>query len=53
MYKSLKHHHGGGIRIFVSLWIYIRNESTKVRKAGYRVPVPCHTPIFAQVGVGV
>ena len=34
MYKSVKHHHDGGIIIFISLWIYLRNELTKVRKTG-------------------
>ena len=44
MYKSIKHHHGCGIKNFISLWIYIRYGPTKVRKAGLRILVPCRAP---------
>ena len=33
MYKLVKNDHGGDIKIFISLWTYIRNGPTKVQKA--------------------
>ena len=52
MYKSFKHHHGGGIIIFISLWIYIRNGPLKSEKQVKESRSRVAPPILAQAGVG-
>ena len=51
MYKTANHYYGGGIRIFISLWICLLKSPTNVQKAGEGISVPRRAP-YLHLGRG-